>query len=125
MLKLSCYMLMSLVCLYQENIKESEKMMEIVNIKEENLNTFWMAWGIFKKLSKKMWLMIILKVTKNQGFAFFLENTFLEKPQGASNCTPHTLFRVNYGQIMASWTADYKFLKPVNTANFLINGHAN
>ena len=26
---------MSLVCLYQENIKESEKMMEIVN--EENL----------------------------------------------------------------------------------------
>ena len=34
------------------------------------------------KFSEKMWLMIILKVTKKQGFAFFLENTFLEKSQG-------------------------------------------
>ena len=26
--------------------------------------------------------MIILKVTKNQGFTLFLEDTFFEKPQG-------------------------------------------
>ena len=29
-----------------------------------------------------MWLMMILKVTKKQGFTLYLENIFLEKPQG-------------------------------------------
>ena len=37
------------------------------------------------KFSGKMCLMIILKVTKNQGFALSLEDTFFEKPQGVSN----------------------------------------
>ena len=32
--------------------------------------------------SRKIWLMIKLKVTKNQGFILSLGNTFLEKPQG-------------------------------------------
>ena len=32
--------------------------------------------------SEEMWLMIILKVTRNQSFTFSLENSFLEKPQG-------------------------------------------
>ena len=31
----------------------------------------------------KMWLMIILKVTKNQGFTFSLEDTVFEKPPTA------------------------------------------
>ena len=34
------------------------------------------------KFSRKMCLMIILKVTKNQGFTISLEDTFFEKPQG-------------------------------------------
>ena len=34
------------------------------------------------KFSGKMCLMIILKVTKNQGFTLSLEDTFFEKPQG-------------------------------------------
>ena len=33
------------------------------------------------KFSGKMYLMTILKVTKNQGFNLSLEDTFLEKPQ--------------------------------------------
>ena len=33
------------------------------------------------KFSGKMWLMIILKVTKKHGFNFSSEDTFLEKPQ--------------------------------------------
>ena len=38
---------------------------------------------------KKMFPMIILKVTKNQGFALSLENAVLEKPQsGESNWLP-------------------------------------
>ena len=32
--------------------------------------------------------MIILKVTKNQGFILFLEDTFFEKPQGLVKLTP-------------------------------------
>lgn len=40
------------------------------------------------KFSGKMWLMIILNVTKKQGFALSLENIFLDK------LSPPTLFRV-------------------------------
>ena len=41
-----------------------------------------MTGGISMKISGKIWLMIILKVTKNQGFALPLEDTLYEKPQG-------------------------------------------
>ena len=34
------------------------------------------------KFSGKVCLKIIVKVTKNQGFALSLEDTFFEKPQG-------------------------------------------
>ena len=37
------------------------------------------------KFAGKMWFMIILKVTKNQGFPLSLEDIFYEKPQGRSN----------------------------------------
>ena len=41
--------------------------MKIANIDWEILHIFWTTWGISMKLSGKMWIMIILKVTKNQG----------------------------------------------------------
>ena len=44
--------------------KKSEKLMKIVNTDGENLYIFWTAWGISMKFSGKMWLSIILKVTK-------------------------------------------------------------
>ena len=38
-----------------------------------------------------MWLIIILKVTKNQGFTLSLEDTFFKKPQGEGNqIDPHS-----------------------------------
>ena len=40
------------------------------------------------KFSGKMWLMIILKVTKNQGFTISVEDTFFEKPQRGVKLTP-------------------------------------
>ena len=58
--------------------KKSKKLMKIVNIEGENLHIFWTTWGISIKLSGKMWLMIMLKVTKNKGFTLSLED--LEKP---------------------------------------------
>ena len=34
------------------------------------------------KFSRKIYLKIILKVTKNQGFSLYLEDTLFEKPRG-------------------------------------------
>ena len=45
------------------------------------------------KISGKMCLMIILNVTKNQGFTLSLEDTFFEKPQGCP-ADPPSRFRV-------------------------------
>ena len=54
-------------------------------------NEFWQrktfmfskTWGISMKFSGKMWVVIILKVTKKQAFTLSLEDTYFEKPQGA------------------------------------------
>ena len=58
------------------------KSMEIVNIAREILHNFWTTWWSSMKISGKMYLMIILKFTKNQAFTLSLEDTFFEKPQG-------------------------------------------
>ena len=55
--------------------------MKIANIDREILHYFWTTWGISMKFSGKMYLMIILKVTKNQGFNLGLEDTIFKKPQ--------------------------------------------
>ena len=55
--------------------------MKIVYTDEENLQTSM-------EFSGKMWLMIILKVTKNQNFTVSLEDTFLEKLWGESQIHP-------------------------------------
>ena len=62
--------------------------MKIANIDKEILHIFWTTWGISMKFSGKMCLMIILKVTKNQGFTLSLEDTVFEKPQGVLKLTP-------------------------------------
>ena len=46
------------------------------------------------KLSGKMRLMIVLKVTKNHGFALFLENTFFEKLQGGVKLSEKMLLMI-------------------------------
>ena len=43
------------------------------------------------KFLGKMLLLIIIKLTKKQVFTIFLEDTFLEKPQGAFKLTPSLL----------------------------------
>ena len=62
------------------------------------------------KFLEKMWLTIILKVTKNQGISLFLEDTFLEKPQGEGKIdTPspsHSLLRLKYKAAPVGKTAD-------------------
>ena len=54
--------------------------MKIANIDTEDIHISW-----------KMLLLIILKLTKKQVFIIFLEDTFLEKPQGAFKLTPSLL----------------------------------
>ena len=65
-------MLTSLVSLEQENAKNSEKSMKIINIEGENLERL-------DKVLENMSLIIILKFTKKQVFTLSLENTLLDK----------------------------------------------
>ena len=65
--------------LQQGNVKKSKKIIKIVNIEEENLHILSTSWGISIKFSGKMWLMIIIKVTKNQDPNLSLKSTFLGK----------------------------------------------
>ena len=60
-----CYMLTSLISLQQGNLKKSEKSMKMVKYSYllNNLRRISM------KFSEKMWLIIILKVTKKQGLS--------------------------------------------------------
>ena len=71
-----------------KNPKNWWKSMKIANIDREILHNFWTTWRISKKSSGKMWLMIIKKVTKNQGFTLSLEDTFFEKPQWGRQIVP-------------------------------------
>ena len=78
-----CYKL-PLVLLLQENVKKSKKSMKIANIytlltKKSSLSSQRL---VEIKWIFQMWFMIILKVTKKQGFTFFLGDTFLEKNTG-------------------------------------------
>ena len=59
--------------------KNRSKSMKIANIDRESLYFFLTTWGISMKFLEKMWLMIILKVTKKQGPNLSLEDIFLEK----------------------------------------------
>ena len=52
--------------------------MQIANIDREILHIFWTTWEI----SMKMWLIIILKVTKRQSSTLPLEDTAFLQPQG-------------------------------------------
>ena len=65
-------MLTSLVSLEQENAKNPEKSMKIINIEGENLERL-------DKVLENMSLIIILKFTKKQVFTLSLENTLLDK----------------------------------------------
>ena len=87
--KFLCYKEMS------KNPKNWWKSMKIANIDRQTLHNFWKTGGISMKFSGKMCLMTILKVTKNQGFTLYLEDTFFGKPQGEEKLTPPSRFRVN------------------------------
>ena len=103
---ISCYMS------NKEMSKKSKKSMKIADLDGEVLHIFWTTCGISVKFSGKMWLMI-LKVTKNQGFTLSLEDTFLEKPQ------PPSLLR--------AWAFDFQFQKQKQTSKVFLpcNRHQN
>ena len=53
------------------------------------------------KFSGKIWFMIILKVTKKQGFTLSSEDTFLEKPQGEGGGQDHfRVLELNWNKIL-------------------------
>ena len=62
--------------------------MKVATIDRETLHNYWTTWGISMKFSGKMWHMIILDVTKNQGVTLSLEDKFFEKLQGGGSNWP-------------------------------------
>ena len=73
--------------------------MKIANIEREILHIFWTTWGISLKISGKMWLMIILKVTKKTEFhPFFSRYIFRKITEGGGGQIeppPPSRLRVN------------------------------
>ena len=73
------------------------------------------------KFLGKMYLMIILKVTKSQGFSLSLEDTLFEKPQAVinksgthhheHNPTHNAIFRKNYTTVIGRLLPDNSFLE--------------
>ena len=57
-----------------------KKVMDIINIDEENLYNLLKELGNFNEIFKEN-VTYISKVAKKQGFSFYLENAFLVKPQ--------------------------------------------
>ena len=55
--------------------------MRITNADVENLHIFWTIGIISMKFSWKICLIIILKVTKNEGLVLSSEDAFYEKSQ--------------------------------------------
>ena len=91
----------------------SKNPMKILNIDGGNLHLFWTIWGISMTFSGKMWLMIILKVTKHQGFTLSLEDTFSEKPQGGiklSSLPSPSLLRVKRERILWIWLCILQYI---------------
>ena len=93
---------------FQPNINRKcqkfKKLKKIANVEEENLHIFWTTWGMWMTFSGKMWLVIILEVTKNQNCTFSPENVFFEKPKWrGSNWPPAFL-----GLIQAKLSAGLK-----------------
>ena len=91
-----CYNLTSLVFFVgswcQKIQKIDENWWKFANINRGFLHIFWTTWGNSMKYSGKMCLKIILKVTKNQGFSLFLEDTLFKKPQRGWNWPPCSRF---------------------------------
>ena len=54
-----------------------QQLMKKGNVQRINLHTFSTSWESSMKFSGKMWLMIILKVTKNQGFTLSLQQNHI------------------------------------------------
>ena len=108
-------MLTSLVYLQQVSVKNSKKLTKILHINEENLHIFRMNWGISMNFSEKVWFMMILKVTKKQGFTLSLSRKdSLEKEQGwggGGQIDPPSLFRVK--SVSLEQMFSYTFAKTI------------
>ena len=90
------------------------------------------TWETSMKFSGKMWLMIILKVAKYQGFTLSLEDRYFKKPQvggikmtlppsppavlGLNNCFPCLYIR---NEKMLKYNVKFNFEDMVHMLNFL------
>ena len=84
-----CFMLTTLVSLEKGNVKNSEKLMKIVNIEGENLHIFRTTWGSSMKFSGKMRFIIILKVRNSSVSPSLHKTRFWKNSHRGSNWSPN------------------------------------
>ena len=76
----------------------------LCSVDRENLHIFRKTWGVSKKISENLWVMIIIKVTKLQGFTLSLLDKFLKNPQG--------MVKFMRTHFLQSTSDDYFYYKP-------------
>ena len=84
-----CFMLTTLVSLKKGNVKNSEKLMKIVNIEGENLHISRTTWGSSMKFSGKMRFIVILKVRNSSVSPSLHKTRFWKNSQRGSNWSPN------------------------------------
>ena len=72
----------------QKNPENQWKSMKIATVNREIIHNFWTTWGVSIKFSWKMWIMIILKVTKKTGFDPLFRRYIFCKTTGWVKLTP-------------------------------------
>ena len=112
-------MLMSLVSLYQRNVKKYKKLMKRV-IDGKNLHIFWTTWGISVKYLGKMWLMIILKVTKNRASPSLYKIHFWKNHRGVELNQSWITVR-GYKQILTSLTGTLRKISSFHLTSKISN----
>ena len=85
--------------------QKSKKLMKVPNIDRDILHNFWTTWGNSMKFSGKIWLMIILKVTRKPGFfPLFRRYNFRKTTSVGDQIEPPAPLRLN-----KRYVAKYEF----------------
>ena len=92
-------MLNSLVSLQQGKVKKIENLTEVGNVEGEDLHIFWTSSG-------EMGLMIILKVTKNEGLILFSEKHIFGKTTRGQSNLPHPLIPLAFSGLSKQHVLD-------------------
>ena len=107
--------------IFQGNVKKAPKRwksMKIADIEGELLHISWTTWGISRKFSRKIWLMIQLKVTKKQGFHFSFKRYIFQKTTEGIQLTPPAVLVLIYRNLLNALSAKRIYFHLLTVASY-------